>query len=397
LETAPQAGKTPLRLTAGERRAPPFRTARAVVGLRRVFREWKGLLRIVSNANERGGQMSRDYGARRQGFAPLQGWRHRRPISPASPAATPANAAGGNLVQRGGVQLEHKRTTEIAMMNAVTNGKGMTALLLAAGLAMTVGAGAAAQQGRSASDDWCRDDTRSRSNWGGDREAVCEVREYTVPATGATVIVNAAPNGGIDVEGSARRDILVRAKIVATAGTTEEARAILGRVQIYATADRVRADGPGGLGRREGYSVSYRLSVPRATPLSLESTNGGISVDNVNSHFDVRTVNGGVTLTHVGGDVTGRTTNGGVNVSLDGATWDGGGLDVQTTNGGVNLAIPAEYSAHLETGTHNGGMRIDFPVTLQGDMGKTISTDIGGGGPTLRVRTSNGGVRVTRK
>ena len=26
-----------------------------------------------------------------------------------------------------------------------------------------------------------------------------------------------------------------------------------------------------------------------------------------------------------------------------------------------------------------------------------LGTDIGGGGPTLRVRTSNGGVRITRK
>ena len=35
---APQAGKTRLRLTAVERGAQPFRSARPVVGLRRVFR-----------------------------------------------------------------------------------------------------------------------------------------------------------------------------------------------------------------------------------------------------------------------------------------------------------------------------------------------------------------------
>jgi hypothetical protein len=209
--------------------------------------------------------------------------------------------------------------------------------------------------------------------------------------------VDAAPNGGIDVEGSARGDILVRAKIVATAVTEEEARAIAGRVQVTATADRVTADGPRNAGRREGWSVSYRLEVPGNTPLSLQSTNGGISIADVNSRVDFKTVNGGVTLSRMGGDVHGRTNNGGITVNLDGSTWDGNGLDVQTSNGGVSVALPPQYSAHLETGTVNGSMRIDFPITVQGSIGRSISTDIGSGGPTLRIRTSNGGVRITKK
>jgi hypothetical protein len=209
--------------------------------------------------------------------------------------------------------------------------------------------------------------------------------------------VDAAPNGGIKVEGTARADILIRAKVTATARTAEEARAIAGRVQVTATADRVSADGPDGLGRNEGWSVSYRLSVPARTPLSLRTTNGGVDIDNVQSRVEFRTVNGGVSLRRMGGDVEGRTSNGGVNVTLDGSTWDGAGLDVQTHNGGVNLAIPTRYSAHLEAGTHNGGLKIDFPITVQGTIGRTFSTDLGSGGPTVRVQTQNGGVKITRR
>ena len=51
-ETAPQAGKTLLRLSVAERGAPPLRTARPVVGLRSVLSTF-GLLRIVSEPNER--------------------------------------------------------------------------------------------------------------------------------------------------------------------------------------------------------------------------------------------------------------------------------------------------------------------------------------------------------
>jgi hypothetical protein len=104
-----------------------------------------------------------------------------------------------------------------------------------------------------------------------------------------------------------------------------------------------------------------------------------------------------VTLSRLGGDVKGRTSNGGVTVDLDGATWNGAGLDVETSNGGVKLSIPAQYSARLDAGTVNGGFNIDFPVNVQGRIDRQIMADIGSGGPLIRVRTNNGGVRVTRK
>ena len=263
--------------------------------------------------------------------------------------------------------------------------------LLVLGLASHPAAVMPAQQA-SSTDDWCRDES-----WGDDREGVCEVREYVVPAAGATLTVDAAPNGGISVEGSSRRDIAVRARVVATARTKDEARAIAGRVQVTATADRVSADGPKGLDNPESWHVSYRLAVPTSTPLSLKSTNGGINITSVNSRIEFRTVNGGVKLKGVGGDVEGRTSNGGVDVDLDGATWDGSGLDVETSNGGVRVSIPSGYNAHLETGTVNGHISIDFPVTVQGLIGKSFSTDLGSGGPVVRVRTSNGGVKIMKK
>jgi putative adhesin len=276
-------------------------------------------------------------------------------------------------------------------MNVMYRPQWITGMLLIVGLSATMSGSAAAQRG-SNSDDGC-----DGQNWGDDRRGFCEVREYTVPAAGAVLTVDAAPNGGIVVEGSPRGDVSVRARVTATARTEEEARAIAARVQVTATAERITADGPRGLGDREGWHVSYRLAVPPATPLSLHTTNGGISVDGVDSRVDFTTVNGGVKLSRMGGDVAGRTSNGGVDVDLDGSTWHGGGLDVRTTNGGVKLRIPDGYSAHLETATVNGGVNIDYPIPAQERTGRSISADIGGGGPTLRVSTSTGGLRVTRK
>src|SRR3954471_11451877 len=149
--------------------------------------------------------------------------------------------------------------------------------------------GTAAAQRNSDGDEGCQG-----QNWGDDRSGFCEMREYTVPATGAVLSVDAAPNGGIVVEGSPRQDIVVRARVIATAKTEEEAKALAARVQVTATADRVNADGPRGLGQLQGWHVSYRLAVPTNAPLSLNTTNGGISVDGMDSHVEFKTVNGGV-------------------------------------------------------------------------------------------------------
>lgn len=269
----------------------------------------------------------------------------------------------------------------------------LAAVMAGATTAVTFGAVAPAVQGTSSgTSDWC-----TGSNYSDDRETHSEVREFSVPAAGAPLTVDAAPNGGIKVAGEARGDIHVLACVNATASTIEQARALAQRVDITATVDRVAAEGPRGLGRRENWHVSYRIAVPNRTSLSLTSSNGGIDIADVDGQIEFRTVNGGVRLTRLAGNVRGRTSNGGVNVDLDGSTWNGDGLDVQTQNGGVSMTIPSNYSARLETGTVNGRMNIDFPVTLQGRIGRSISTQLGTGGPLIRVRTSNGGVNIRQR
>ena len=117
----------------------------------------------------------------------------------------------------------------------------------------------------------------------------------------------------------------------------------------------------------------------------------------VSGRIQFTTTNGGVHLSDLAGSVQGRTTNGGIHIELSGSEWDGDALDVVTQNGGVELEVPAGYNARLETGTVNGGMQLDFPVTVQGRIGRSISTDLGRGGATIRVRTTNGGVTVSRR
>ena len=252
-------------------------------------------------------------------------------------------------------------------------------------LAPAAGAITTAQQ----TDDWCRED-----NWGRDRAGVCDVRQFTVAATSGVLSVSGT-NGGVRVEGQARGDVLILAKVVATASTEARAREIANSIQLNPTLERIRAEGPR-TQNREGWSVSYRIAVPRALNVSVETSNGGIVIQDLDSKVDFRTSNGGVKLIGLAGEVRGRTSNGGIDVDLDGQAWIGEGLEVETSNGGVRLSIPEHYSARLEATTHNGGMNIDYPGVAE-PRDRDLSVQLGSGGAPIRVRTSNGGIRVSRK
>jgi hypothetical protein len=232
--------------------------------------------------------------------------------------------------------------------------------------------------------------------WGwrnGPRGHVCEVRELTVPADGV-LTVDAGPNGSIGVKGESRRDVQVRATVHAWGRDEAEAERIVSAVNVRSDGT-VRADGPD-QGGRAGWSVSYEILAPREIDLNVETRNGSIAVADVRGNLVLEAQNGSLNLDAVAGNVRGRTTNGGVDAELTGDSWQGTGLDLETTNGGVRLRIPENYSARLETATVNGGIDIDFPVTVQGRLGREFSTTLGDGGPLVRAETTNGQVRITR-
>jgi len=256
-------------------------------------------------------------------------------------------------------------------------------LILVAGLALSAGSA-------RAQSDWCREDGR-----GNDRqERYCEVREHKLSGAGR-LSVDARPNGGIEVRAWERDDIRLEAKVVAQADTEAEARDLASQVQIE-TSNTVRAEGPRG-GRRSSWWVSYRLSVPRNAELALTSTNGGISVRGTRGDLELETSNGGLSLDDIGGRVRGKTTNGGVDLGLTGREWQGEGVELRTSNGGVTLRVPNDYNAHIETGTTNGRVNVNFPVTVQGRIDRELSLDLGSGGKAIRVYTTNGGVSLSRR
>ena len=226
----------------------------------------------------------------------------------------------------------------------------------------------------------------------------CEIKEQPVPA-GGVITVDGKQNGGISIKGWDRHELLVRAKIETRAPTQAEADSLAPQVRIETVGLNIHGEGPESRGKYQWY-VSYEIFVPRQSDLNLTASNGGIAISEVAGRVDFKTLNGGVALRRVGGAVNGSTTNGGLSIELNGASWQGEMLNVTTTNGGVNLMMPENYSAHIETSTVNGNVASDFPLNVQmterGRLPKEISVDLGSGGATIRAKTTNGGVHLSK-
>ena len=231
--------------------------------------------------------------------------------------------------------------------------------------------------------------------WNSDRARFCELRTYTISPT-ARISVDGGPNGGVAFYGSDRRDVKIVARIQASADDDATASAIARQIKIFTEGAQIRSEGPSQR-NHTSWSVSYDVYLPTRTSLEANTENGGISADGIQGEMNFEATNGGIHLSDVGGNVRARTTNGGVVADLSGTTWQGQGLDLQTTNGGATVYVPRGYNAMLETGTTNGPMRVDFPITVRGSLSRRISTQLGSGGPRLRVVTTNGGVHIAER
>ncbi|UOQ96210.1 DUF4097 domain-containing protein [Hymenobacter sp. 5317J-9] len=232
-------------------------------------------------------------------------------------------------------------------------------------------------------------------NWGrnsGESKRYCETRDLTMSApAGQPLAIEGGANGGITVHGWSGANVRIRAKVTSWASTEAEAQSRVKAVSISAASNTLRATSTD---KDEQYSVSYEVFVPRQTALTLNTLNGGIHIENMQSEVKFHATNGGVSLDNLGGQVTGQTVNGGLSINLSGKQWEGKGLDVATTNGGIRWRVPQDYSAQLFTSTNMGNIRANFPVTKTGFLRRELATSLGKGGAQVKAVTTNGGVSV---
>jgi hypothetical protein len=141
--------------------------------------------------------------------------------------------------------------------------------------------------------------------------------------------------------------------------------------------------------------INFDVQVPRGVRLNAFTTNGRVHCLNLDSVVQAATTNGDVEVS-TSEWASAKTTNGGLRVSMGNAKWSGE-LELLTTNGSVDVTLPASAEFKVDANTTNGGIRTDFPITIEGRFGpKSLSGTVGGGGRDLKVATTNGGIELKK-
>lgn len=222
-------------------------------------------------------------------------------------------------------------------------------------------------------------------------------KDYAVGAAASLEIRNT--NGVIEVEATDGTQISVVAERIAKAGTDQAAKDAAAAIEIRETVsgNSVILDAKTSMtgiiiggGSRQ---VKFHVKAPKGTTLRLSNTNGAIDVRAITGDLNLSTTNGRIHGSDLAGASRVDTTNG--EVDLDYVTMPGGGITADTTNGAVVIRLPADAKAAIEARVTNGGIDADgLNLQVSEKSRRRLSGTLNGGGPEVRVETTNGGVRI---
>jgi hypothetical protein len=197
-------------------------------------------------------------------------------------------------------------------------------------------------------------------------------------------------------------------------------------------------------------SVDYEITVPADTTIRARSGSGDQIIEGTHGNVDVQTGSGDVKLSRLNGEIRLQTGSGNIRAhdisgSVKGGTGSGdveieesgsgdvdlhtgsgnlsargvqggfhgetgsgditaegtqtGTWDMRTGSGNVHVRLPQNAAFDADISTSSGTVDVGQPIemTVQGRVGdshKSIRGKVHGGGPTLRVHTGSGDIRV---
>jgi hypothetical protein len=190
----------------------------------------------------------------------------------------------------------------------------------------------------------------------------------------------------------------VRADRIVKAATEESAKAALQQFEISETASpkSVVIDSTSrgmGFTIRLQRRVDFDVRLPRWANVRLGATNGDIEVSGLQGAFRAESTNGRVVGSALEGGATVETTNGVVN--LDFAKLTDPGVSCETTNGTISVTVPKDTSARISARVTNGAITTsDLQMAVSEQSRRRLDASIGGGGPSIRLETTNGSIAI---
>ncbi len=165
-------------------------------------------------------------------------------------------------------------------------------------------------------------------------------------------------------------------------------------------------------------STNGRIAMNHATgDYNVQTTNGAISLDQCSGVFRAESSNGAIKGTLAAGSISASTTNGSVDFTVDKpedgqkmrasstngsivlalAQFRDNGIKADTSNGSITLRLPSNTNAELEARTSWASVKSDLPVMMTGEVSKhRLSGKLGQGGPLISAETNNGSIHLQR-
>jgi hypothetical protein len=185
---------------------------------------------------------------------------------------------------------------------------------------------------------------------------------------------------------------VIRAPFKAKVNTVDTSN---GHIRVEEIAQATKLDTSNG-------SITVRRS---AGPLIADTSNGSINISETKGDLRLDSSNGRIEAEDVVGIVTADTSNGSIRVSIASngvievtmKRYANNPLVLDSSNGSITLRIPENINATVAAETSNGGIQTDFPATVSGKITKNaLNAQIGSGGPTIKLDTTNSSIRLLR-
>ena len=217
----------------------------------------------------------------------------------------------------------------------------------------------------------------------------------------------------IEVIGEERKDVELkvtlsagRRKIVTPSGAKMLAGGGAG-LEISERDNRVNVDS-----ELPTSAITIVARVPRRAKLDLSTINESeIVVRDIVGDLQLENVNGPITATNITGSVIAESVNNPITVGLSGVA-SGAATSLSSLNGDITLTLPAAARAELHLDTAQGEITSDFELDIKPSkplierkegrggvsvrMEDVIVAAVNGGGPVIRVKTLNGGIKIAK-
>ena len=227
-------------------------------------------------------------------------------------------------------------------------------------------------------------------------------------------------------------------------------QALVDEIKVSAEQDGdrivIKVTGPARRGGFDGIQVGVhfspsaklRVAIPRKSQLMAKSGDGSITIEDVDGKITLNTNDGSVRANRLSGEIMVRSGDGSIRMEriegkLDVETGDGsialeakptmlhaktsdGSIrmrieadsmmaedwDVQTDDGTVVLTLPTSFNGELDAETRDGSVRTNHPSLSaearpgedRAERRRKLKATLGSGGPTLRVRSGDGTIRI---